>query len=278
MLASSLLAVAAGLASLGGASAQTAAWHMDILKLLTIERLDPVISPNQVAGHMHQIVGGSNFGAAYNYADQIKSSCTSASITVDKSNYWMPKLYWMNDDSTFSPIPAAHRFYYFLGRNSPAEPVSPFPEGLRMLVGNPNSKSPAIKGVSVTCHVNADLVTGSIQQDNFNFNRDCPYGIRTEILFPGCWDGINLYKSDNSHVVYPLGASDRQGQCPWDHPIRIPSIMLEYTFRPSDWAPGEATKGKLVWANGDTTGYGLHADFINGYVCLFPTYACRNNP
>jgi hypothetical protein len=25
-------------------------------------------------------------------------------------------------------------------------------------------------------------------------------------------------------------------------------------------------KGNLAWANGDTTGYGGHGDFINGYV------------
>ena len=24
-------------------------------------------------------------------------------------------------------------------------------------------------------------------------------------------------------------------------------------------------KGHLAWANGDTTGYGLHADFLNGW-------------
>jgi len=263
MLASSLAVAVTALASLSGTYAQTAAWHMDTLRLLTNSRLDPVVSPNQVAGHMHQIVGGSNFGAAYNYADQIRSSCTSASITVDKSNYWMPKLYWRNADGTFSGLPAFHRFYYFLGRSSPVEPVSPFPEGLRMLVGNPNAKTPNAK-TSFTCHINADLITGSINQKDFNFDRDCPYGIRIEIVFPNCWDGVNLYKSDNSHVVYPAGSNDRQGQCPWNYPVRIPSIMLEYTFKPSDWAPGKPTRGNLAWANGDTTGYGLHADFING--------------
>jgi len=265
MLTSSLAVAVAGLASLGGAYAQVAAWHMDTLRLLTISRLDPVISPNQVASHMHQIVGGNAFGAAYNYEDQVRSSCTTASITADKSNYWMPKLYWLNDDGSFIPIPGGHRFYYFLGRNSPAEPVAPFPEGFRVIAGDPFAKSPN-SAHSFTCHVNADLFTGSIMQDNFNFDRDCPYGIRVEVSFPECWNGQDLYKSDGSHVSYPAGANQRQGPCPWSHPIRLPQIMLEYTWSPSAWAPGVPTKGKLAWANGDTTGYGLHADFINGYV------------
>jgi hypothetical protein len=268
MLASSITIAAAALASLGGAYAQVAAWHMDTLRLLTISRLDPVVNPNEVSSHMHQIVGGSAFGAAYNFEDQVASSCTTASITADKSNYWMPKLYWLNDDGSFIPIPGGHRFYYFLGRNSPVEPVAPFPEGLRMLAGNPMAKS-ANSIFSFTCHVNSDLVTGSIMQNNFNFDVPCPYGIRMETNFPVCWNGQDLYKGDGSHVVYPAGgASQRQGQCPWTHPVRIPQIMLEYTWLPAAWAPNTPTKGHLVWANGDTTGFGIHADFINGYVLL----------
>ena len=239
-----------------------AAWHMDELSKLTITRLDPVVTPNGVATHMHHVVGGSAFGAAYNYQDQIQSKCTTASITADKSNYWMPKLYYINDDGSFIPIPTGHRFYYFMGRNSPAEPVSPFPEGLRMLVGDSMATSPS-PYFTFTCHVNSDLSTGDIYRQDFNFDRDCPYGIRVESNFPICWNGQDLYKSDNSHVIYPNGGT-RQGQCPWSHPVRIPQIMLEYTWQPSAWAPGQALAGRLTWANGDTDGYSVHADFING--------------
>jgi len=269
MLASSITLATIALTSLGGAYAQVAAWHMDTLRLLTNERFDPVVDPNRLSAHMHQIVGGSNFGASYNFAEQVASSCTSASITADKSNYWMPKLYWINDDKSFIPLPAFHRFYYFLGRNSPVEPVSPFPEGLRMLAGSPMGKSN--NGISYfTCHVNADLITGDILQDNFNFDVDCPYGIRVETLFPNCWNGQDLYKTDQSHMSYTAGSNNRAGQCPWTHPIRIPQIMLEFTWNPSAWAPGIPTKGHLAWANGDTTGYGVHADFTNGYDFSLP--------
>jgi len=47
------------------------AWHLDVLNLLVNERLDPIVDPNAVGGHMHDIVGGSNFGASYNYENQV---------------------------------------------------------------------------------------------------------------------------------------------------------------------------------------------------------------
>ena len=138
-----------------------------------------------------------------------------------------------------------------------------------MLVGNPDAKSkPDPDTYGYTCLVNRDLSTGSISGDTFNFDRDCPYGLKIETYFPSCWDGVNLYKSDGSHMAYPVlnGGFLLYGLCPYSHPIRVPAIMLEYTWFPNkiSEAVGVPTKGRLAWANGDTTGYGAHADFVNG--------------
>ena len=213
---------------------------------------------------MHRIAGGSGFAAFYNYDNSRAANCTTASIIADKSNYWAPQLYWVNSPSSFVPLPVNMRFYYQLGRSSPTELVTAFPEGFKMLAGNPNSKV-GTEYFQFTCMVNSDLITGNLISDNFNYNRDCPYGMKFEGHFPNCWDGINLFKPDNSHVSYlSSNASTQSGQCPWSHPVRIPGIMLEYTWRPALWAPGQALAGNLAWANGDTTGYGVHADFTNG--------------
>ena len=110
--------------------------------ILVNERLDPVVSPNALASHMHTVIGGSNFGAPCNYADAIKSSCTSFPISIDKSNYWMPELYWINNNgSSFTPLGHPFRVYYFRDNSSPNDVTRPFPQGLRMLAGNPNSKA-----------------------------------------------------------------------------------------------------------------------------------------
>jgi hypothetical protein len=168
-----------------------------------------------------------------------------------------------NATGKYQSLSANIRFYYFLGRNSPVEPVSPFPPGLRMLVGTPSNKSPTTIA-AFTCQVNSDF-SDTLALDNFNFARDCPYGLKTELFFPNCWDGINLYKSDGSHMTYPTGVSTRDGCCPISHPVRVPTIQLEYTWRPSAAQPGAALAGKLFWSNGDSTGYGIHGDFVNGW-------------
>lgn len=173
------------------------------------------------------------------------------------------ELYFIdNSTNQFVPIYAKIRFYYFLARSSNAEPVISFPKGLRMIAGNPFNKAPT-SVASFTCQINEGF-TDSLEADNFNFNRDCPYGMKTELFFPPCWDGYNLYKADGSHMAYP-SQNVRDGMCPWTHPIRLPAIQLEYTWRTSYYNPGTVLNGRLAWANGDTTGYGIHGDFVNGW-------------
>ena len=87
-------------------------------------------------------------------------------------------MYWVSndanevkEDTTYTSVPGGHRvspayakhlspifnfaeqlsfrsqFYYFLTRNAPDVPVSPFPEGLRMLAGNKDAKNWAETGL-----------------------------------------------------------------------------------------------------------------------------------
>lgn len=108
----------------------------DYMYTLVREQLDPILTPNLQSSHMHRVFvgrrsfvpwymtltcrsmlqGGSNFGAGYNREELLKSDCTSAGISVDKSNYWEPQLYWIETNGQFTPIDTISRFYYFLGR------------------------------------------------------------------------------------------------------------------------------------------------------------------
>ncbi|KAJ9098763.1 hypothetical protein QFC21_004411 [Naganishia friedmannii] len=134
-----------------------------------------------------------------------------------------------------------------------------------MLAGDPNRKTPN-SAYTYSCHRKADL-SDEVPGDNFNFDDPCVGGIKFDLTFPSCWDGVNLYKNDQSHMAYPT-QSIRDGPCPASHPIRLPSILLEVTYHPEKFpaiTKGKNMKGNLVLANGDTTGYGLHADFIMGW-------------
>ncbi|KAJ9095415.1 hypothetical protein QFC20_006653 [Naganishia adeliensis] len=265
-----------------GGLGQQDAWHMDYIPTLVREVLDPIVHPNRYSNHMHRVIGGNNFAAYYNYDDLVESSCTSVELQADKSNYWMPQLYWITkpgDASTkFLPMRTNNRFYYFLGRNDWNTPVQPFPKGLRMITGNPNAKAPASPPfLTFQCQKTPeDIYYGP----NWNFDSKCNNGIKTELKFPSwqvperCpgamsrWDGINLYKPDQSHMNFPSNPPNA-GRCPRSHPIRLPMILLEYTWMIPKIGKDQIIKGHLAWANGDTTGYGMHADFVNGPLADF---------
>jgi len=219
---------------------QAANWNTDV-RILATERLDPIISPNGVASHMHSIIGGSAFGAAYNQPDSMNSKCTSFPISVDKSNYWHPKPYWINNNGTsFTPLPISNRVYYIREKNSPNDWIRPFPEGLRMIVGSPFNKAPDSRSFQYLCRV-ADKFNGpgDIWSDHWNFERDCPRGIlvsavgrpdRMPALTPGPAQVPTLLGWCQSvqigpiaHGVSPVGSSLRSMPClpphssPWYH-------------------------------------------------------------
>lgn len=162
-----------------------------------------------------------------------------------------------------------------------------------MVVGDPAAKS-NFDGLShqYVCQRSTDF-TKNIDSINFNITMDCPGGIKTLITFPPCWDGVNLYKADNSHMAYPGSARFLGQNCPLSHPYRVPGIQVEIIFKPSNYPPAVgmpmmSTSGvsNLMWSNGDTTGvsvsrnytamachtevvsmlkYGIHGDFVNGW-------------
>ena len=87
--------------------------------------------------------------------------------------------------------------------------------------------------------------------------------MRAQVFFPSCWDGVNLDSPDHkSHMAYPI-QNFNSGDCPSTHPVHLVSLFYEMVVsvdQYSYWGPGT-----WVFANGDTTGYGHHGDFQNGW-------------
>jgi hypothetical protein len=67
-------------------------WHFDHVYTLVAEQLDPIVNINVQGTHMHRVVGGSNFRAAYSFDGARSSSCSTVAVQGDKSNYWMPQV------------------------------------------------------------------------------------------------------------------------------------------------------------------------------------------
>jgi hypothetical protein len=163
------------------------------------------------------------------------------------------ELYWMDDVAgPYTQLFAFTRIYY---TTPPGGVAVPFPKGLRMLVGDPNSKS-ALATHKWTCHA----ASGDVLRADFNFDSLCENGLAVTVYFPSCWDGTNLYLQGNGHVIEPSGSS-----CPASHPVRVPKIQLEFQFATNKYRPGVPIAGHVILANGDTTGYGMHADFVEGW-------------
>lgn len=71
-----------------------------------------------------------------------KSTCTTLPVTKDLSAYWQPQLYYYNPtNQTYQVIPSYSKIYY-LNRNGPkGGNLTAFPEGFRMVAGNPMRSS-----------------------------------------------------------------------------------------------------------------------------------------
>ncbi|KAI4727415.1 hypothetical protein E4T49_04717 [Aureobasidium sp. EXF-10728] len=266
---------ASALSLLALASSASAFWRMPCPGRIATERLDPIVAPGGVSGHVHTISGSNGFKAEMTYADARGGACSSCPIKQDMSNYWTPKLYYQSENGTFIDVPQAGdgqgvyggMTVYYLQRGGPNnDNLTAFPEGFRMLAGDPFKRAAtsdfAGQAVSFVC---LDY-SGTSSYSSGLPNKVCPDGLRAQVFFPSCWDGKNLDSSDHkSHMAYPTKYSYDNGPCPADHPVHMISIFYEviYSTAGFDWWNG--TTQPFVFAQGDPTGYGFHGDFINGW-------------
>lgn len=65
-------------------------------------------------------------------------------------------------------------------------------------------------------------------------------------------------------MAFPEVGNYDGGVCPETHPVSIFSIFLEFYYNTNPYPDYE----NIVYAMGDPTGYGLHADFVNGWQNL----------
>lgn len=253
-------------------SSANAYWLMGT-DFLTSQRIDPIIAPGVPSGHVHGIVGGSNFGFNVTTEQLRQSECTSIPIKEDKSAYWAPKAYFQHKDGSFTSLGGGVVIYYLFDKGAPGS-VTAFPDDFRMIAGNPtlrsyDSSSKAQQAVTFLCLDFEKGTKGPFHELPKNMN--CPSGVRAQINFPKCWNGKDMDSPDHtSHVAYPSGGPD-SGTCnDPDFPVTLPRIFMEIywegAFESADKkADAMNPEQPYVLAHGDPTGYGHHADFYNGW-------------
>jgi len=239
---------------------------------LTIQRSDPILQPNTAGSHLHAVIGGNAFRRSmvgtFSARDANQTSCDKAK---DHSNYWVPYMYHRRTDGMLEMVPWNHAAVYYQKRacnysatakcDSDNFQQLAFPDGFRMIAGDSlrrtyNDKDFEQQAVSFSC-------LGGTSGETKGFpTSTCTNLIRAQIYFPSCWNGIDLDPPDHkSHVAYPID-NYNGGRCPQTHPVAIFSIFYEFFYDSS------AIKDihEFVLANGDTTGYGYHGDFIMGWT------------
>ncbi|KAG8791214.1 hypothetical protein FRC16_000499 [Serendipita sp. 398] len=264
-----MLAALAGFVLTAGPSGVNAFFRLPCSQPVVVERSDPIVNSGSISGHLHTIVGGSNFNFSMTYEDARASDCTSCKAAADKSNYWTPTLFYQAQDGRFQRVKqvGGMTVYYLQRLSKDKKPVRAFPPGFRMLAGDPfvrsyDNTNLAQRAVSHVCLG----VPNSPQTPNLP-NINCPEGVRTQLVFPSCWDGVNLDSTNHkSHVAYPDGMDN--GKCPSTHPVRLVTIFYEVIWDTNAWKD-QWWKGPnqqpFVLSMGDPTGYGFHGDFLNGW-------------
>lgn len=282
--------------SLVWTQSSTPVWSLAMCKLRP-EYFQSFSGKRLTSASSHTIQGGNAFSFNMTNDFASKATCTSSRINKDLSNYWAPKLYFKSpSNGTFTDVPLYYmNVYYFFDQTT--DTIVPFEPGFRMTSGNPMIRSPpstaelqldsskgTIQPISWSCPTKSGgpvypansngqkvgmAATAKGEGVGFpNVNCDGLYSpLRSNIHFPSCYNkaaGLTNYKNN---TAFPANDGKGNMNCPegYDH---VPHLFYELYWNTQpfagDWTSGGDSQ-PFVLANGDPTGYSLHADFISGW-------------
>ncbi|RLN88147.1 hypothetical protein BBJ28_00013687 [Nothophytophthora sp. Chile5] len=239
-------------------------FRFDCFNNLVVDRVDPIVNPGVASGHLHAVSGGNGFSKSADGDAMKASTCTSCPIGADLSAYWVPQMYVKFKNGTGYGLVESHQIVYYEPRPTGNETVIPFPDGLKMLAGNPKLREAgdSIEQRAITW-VCIDYDNSHPEQQGIP-NFKCPDGLRGQVNFPMCWDGVNYDSDDHkSHVAYATELDG--GSCPdgWQKMVKIFYEAFYSVDKYDDEWDGD--QHPFVLSNGDRTGYGFHGDFLDGW-------------
>ena len=212
-------------------------------------RTDPLMfsqTGHCLSDHVHRFFGAvsdKSLRPEVTWDDLRAAPDNSGDVVENKSLYWNPVLYKVLNpgtaDETFQFVPVSHASIYYLFRKGQA---TAFPKGFKMkMSGAWLDKQPAIRRVGGECSgpveckrtdVNGCQAYAPANQTEAGMLplTGCEEEFFLELIFPQCWDGVNLESTDQSHVAYVPECDDEylcfMYNCPASHPVKLPEINL----------------------------------------------------
>lgn len=235
---------------------------------------DPLVYPEQTGvSHQHVFFGFPETDAFTTI--EILENATEASTceggALNQSAYWVPTLF--TEDGTrlenIEPL-----FYYKSGFHLPADIIEVPPEGLRMISGREMFEPQELVSAKFRCaswEPTLPQFDEGDPLDHVPYLPDCPMDdlLEIRIVFPQCWDGVNLSSSDNrSHMAYPIPAEApnvASGRCPDTHPVAIPEISYNFAFYVTPETGSPSTWRLSSDMSSSQPGSSLHGDWMNGW-------------
>jgi hypothetical protein len=217
---------------------------------------DPIIFPGQPGrSHLHAFFGNTAVtgnSTAASIANSGNSTCRGG--ILNRSSYWVPAIIDTRDGTPVRP--AASHFYYKTAALAPSS-VQVLPAGLRMIAGDAKNAAPTAIGGFSCQGSNVAAQQGSAIPN-------CPVGseMYQNVIFPQCWDGVNLDSPDHkSHMAYPTNS-----RCPASHPVAVPEIAFNIVYPITEANSG--SRWRLASDNYSSSlpgGYSNHGDWFNGW-------------
>jgi hypothetical protein len=201
---------------------------------------DPIVHPGQPGmSHSHDFFGNTST-SAHATAAMLRLAETTCTRPHDTAAYWMPTVEWNG-----LVIESNRAVFYYRAGGKNHTKVLAHPAGLKVV-------TPVNQGVSWRCG----------RTDNGGGRRTPPsrcasgeLGVR--IIFPDCSNGKLDSANHRSHMVYSRPIDGKKPGCPRSHPISVPVLTMNVTFRlPTNKGPVRLSSGRPS---------SMHADFFNAW-------------
>jgi hypothetical protein len=212
---------------------------------------DPIMGG---ASHNHEFYGNRTINLASTYAS-LSAGATACQDPHDKASYWHPTLYVAGARAV---LPKSTAYYTAHGKSRGS--MSPWPAGLKIIAGDSHATAPQPTRIVYWGCGNGSSVSKVAYVPQC---KSGDTGLTVHVLFPDCWDGLNLDSPDHkAHMAYSVS-----NECPATHPVSLPTLIMRWQWTNLTPAPGEVTLASCNGGTCDASGSPntMHSDWVNAW-------------